>query len=143
MNCSVYGFRRARRYGRAEPGRRVDMYLVVRSLIKSGKGIGKGTYSSARHSINIFLSSSFPLSFSDRDSKTALTPTITPCTPYIPEGHSFALQAPIAEGKVTRHDDPNFKMETLYYLNNASFTRAFSRRYGVSPSQLRHGAIAA
>lgn len=29
------------------------------------------------------------------------------------------------------------------YLNNASFTRAFTRRYGLSPSQLRHGAIAA
>lgn len=30
------------------------------------------------------------------------------------------------------------------YLNNASFTRAFTRRYGLSPSQLRHkGEIAA
>lgn len=29
------------------------------------------------------------------------------------------------------------------YLNNASFTRAFSRKYGVSPSKLRLGAIAA
>ena len=29
------------------------------------------------------------------------------------------------------------------YLNNASFTRAFSRRYGLAPSLLRHGAIAA
>jgi hypothetical protein len=45
----------------------------------------------------------------------------------IPEGHSFALQAPIAEGKVTRHDDPNFKMETLYYLNNASFTLSLKK----------------
>ncbi len=29
------------------------------------------------------------------------------------------------------------------YLNNASFTRAFSRRYGLAPSQLRQGAVAA
>jgi AraC family transcriptional regulator, transcriptional activator of the genes for pyochelin and ferripyochelin receptors len=29
------------------------------------------------------------------------------------------------------------------YLNNASFTRAFTRRYGLAPSQLRHGTIAA
>jgi AraC family transcriptional activator of pyochelin receptor len=29
------------------------------------------------------------------------------------------------------------------YLNNASFTRAFSRRFGLAPSQLRMGALAA
>ena len=29
------------------------------------------------------------------------------------------------------------------YLNNASFTRAFTRRYGMAPSLLRHGAMAA
>jgi AraC family transcriptional regulator, transcriptional activator of the genes for pyochelin and ferripyochelin receptors len=29
------------------------------------------------------------------------------------------------------------------YLNNASFTRAFTRRFGLAPSQLRQGAIAA
>ena len=29
------------------------------------------------------------------------------------------------------------------YLNNASFTRAFSRRFGAAPSQLRQGVIAA
>ena len=29
------------------------------------------------------------------------------------------------------------------YLNNASFTRAFNRRFGAAPSQLRQGAIAA
>lgn len=29
------------------------------------------------------------------------------------------------------------------YLNNASFTRAFSRRFGIAPSQLRHGKLAA
>ena len=51
----------------------------------------------------------------------------TPLKISIPEGHSFALQAPIAEGKVTRHDDPNFKMETLYYLNNASFTLSLKK----------------
>jgi SulP family sulfate permease len=29
------------------------------------------------------------------------------------------------------------------YLNNASFTRAFSRRFGIAPTQLRHGQLAA
>ncbi len=29
------------------------------------------------------------------------------------------------------------------YLNNASFTRAFSRRFGIAPTQLRLGQLAA
>ncbi len=46
----------------------------------------------------------------------------TPLKISIPAGVPFTLQTPVAEGKVTRHDDPNFKMETLYYLNSMNFT---------------------
>jgi DsbC/DsbD-like thiol-disulfide interchange protein len=45
----------------------------------------------------------------------------TPLKISIPAGVPFTLQTPVAEVKVTRHDDPNFKMETLYYLTSANF----------------------
>jgi len=45
----------------------------------------------------------------------------TPLRISIPTGTPFELQTPVAEGKVIHHDDPNFKMETLYYLNTATF----------------------
>jgi hypothetical protein len=57
----------------------------------------------------------------------------TPLKISIPAGTPFSLQAPIVEGKVTRHDDPNFKMETLYYLNSANFTVAVKKEAGASP----------
>ena len=40
----------------------------------------------------------------------------------IPSGTPFALQAPIAEAKVTRREDPSFKMETVFYLNSVNLT---------------------
>jgi DsbC/DsbD-like thiol-disulfide interchange protein len=56
----------------------------------------------------------------------------TPLKISIPAGTPFSLQAPVVEGKVTRHDDPNFKMETLYYLNSANFTVAVKKEAGAS-----------
>ena len=47
----------------------------------------------------------------------------------IPAG-PYSLQNPVAEGKVTRYDDPNFKMETLYYLNTAGFNVAVKKEAG-------------
>jgi DsbC/DsbD-like thiol-disulfide interchange protein len=44
----------------------------------------------------------------------------TPLRITIPGGAPFALQAPVAETKVTRHDDPTFKMEAVYYLNDVN-----------------------
>lgn len=41
----------------------------------------------------------------------------TPLKISIPATAPFTLQAPVAETKVTRHDDPTFKMEAVYYLN--------------------------
>jgi hypothetical protein len=55
-------------------------------------------------------------------SQTAGGPT--PLKITIPSGAPFALQAPIQETKVIRHDDPSFKMETVYYLNTVSLTVA-------------------
>jgi Disulphide bond corrector protein DsbC len=46
----------------------------------------------------------------------------TPLKITIPSGAPFALQVPIQETKVVRHDDPSFKMETVYYLNTATLT---------------------
>jgi DsbC/DsbD-like thiol-disulfide interchange protein len=46
----------------------------------------------------------------------------TPLKITIPTGAPFALQSPVAETKVTRHDDVNFKMETVYYLNTVNLT---------------------
>ena len=44
----------------------------------------------------------------------------TPLKITIPSGAPFALQAPIAEAKVTRREDPSFKMETVFYLNSVN-----------------------
>ncbi|SEB99216.1 protein-disulfide reductase DsbD N-terminal domain-containing protein [Terriglobus roseus] len=44
----------------------------------------------------------------------------TPLRITIPTGAPFVLQAPVAETKVTRHDDPTFKMEAVYYLNEVN-----------------------
>jgi DsbC/DsbD-like thiol-disulfide interchange protein len=41
----------------------------------------------------------------------------TPLKITIPSSAPFALQAPIAEAKVTRREDLSFKMETVFYLN--------------------------
>lgn len=41
----------------------------------------------------------------------------TPLRITIPATAPFTLQAPVAETKVTRHDDPTFKMEAVYYLS--------------------------
>lgn len=56
----------------------------------------------------------------------------TPLRISIPAGTPFALQLPVAEGKVIHHNDPNFNMETLYYLNNASFTLSVKKAAAAS-----------
>ncbi len=50
----------------------------------------------------------------------------------VPAGAPFAIEKPVQETKVTRHDDPNFKMETLYYLNAMSFHVAMKKVGAVS-----------
>ena len=40
----------------------------------------------------------------------------------IPAGAPFALHGPIAEAKVTRREDPSFKMETVYYVSAVNLT---------------------
>jgi hypothetical protein len=45
----------------------------------------------------------------------------TPLRINIPSGGSFTLAGPVVETKVIRHFDPNFNMETVYYLTAASF----------------------
>ena len=51
----------------------------------------------------------------------------TPLKITIPSEAPFALQVPIQETKVIRHDDPSFKMETVYYLNTVSLTVAVKK----------------
>jgi DsbC/DsbD-like thiol-disulfide interchange protein len=46
----------------------------------------------------------------------------TPLKITIPSGTPFVLQSPVAEGKVTRREDPSFKMETVFYLNSVNLT---------------------
>lgn len=46
----------------------------------------------------------------------------TPLRIAVPAGSPFALKAPVQESKVTRHMDPNFNMETVYYLKDVSFS---------------------
>lgn len=45
----------------------------------------------------------------------------TPLKITVPAGAPFEIREPIKEIKVTRHDDPNFKMETVYYLKAMTF----------------------
>jgi hypothetical protein len=51
----------------------------------------------------------------------------TPLKITISSGAPFALQSPIQETKVIRHDDPSFKMETVYYLNTVNLTVAVKK----------------
>ena len=51
----------------------------------------------------------------------------TPLKIAIPAGSSFALDGAIADTKVVRHFDPNFNMETVYYLNTARLTLPLKR----------------
>ena len=51
----------------------------------------------------------------------------TPLKITIPSGAPFALQVPIQETQVIRHDDPSFKMETVYYLNTVNLTVAVKK----------------
>ena len=50
----------------------------------------------------------------------------TPLKINIPDGGSFTLAGPVAETKVIRHFDPNFNMETAYYVTVASFNLEFN-----------------
>jgi hypothetical protein len=45
----------------------------------------------------------------------------TPLKISTPAGAPFELAKPVQEVKVTRHEDPSFKMETVYYLKAMSF----------------------
>ena len=45
----------------------------------------------------------------------------------IPAGAPFALQTPVAETKVTRHEDPSFKMEAVYYLDAVNLILAVKK----------------
>ncbi|SEB51261.1 protein-disulfide reductase DsbD N-terminal domain-containing protein [Terriglobus roseus] len=60
----------------------------------------------------------------------------TPLKISIPAGAPYALQSPVAEGKVTKHEDANFKMETLYYLNAVSFTLAVKKDGAATPETI-------
>ena len=46
----------------------------------------------------------------------------TPLKISTPADSSYSLERPVAETTVVRHFDPNFNMETIYYLKTASFT---------------------
>ena len=46
----------------------------------------------------------------------------TPLKISIPSGAPFAIQAPIAEAKVTRRQDPSFNMETVFYVTAVNLT---------------------
>jgi hypothetical protein len=48
----------------------------------------------------------------------------TPLKITIPSGSPFMLAGPIAETQVVRHFDPNFNMETVYYIETANFNLA-------------------
>jgi hypothetical protein len=60
----------------------------------------------------------------------------TPLKISVPAGAPFEIEKPVQETKVTRHDDPNFKMETLYYLNAMSFHVAMKKVGTGSPETL-------
>ena len=51
----------------------------------------------------------------------------TPLKISVPVGSPFVLKAPVQEAKVTRHMDSNFKMETVYYLKDVSFSLALQK----------------
>lgn len=51
----------------------------------------------------------------------------TPLKISVPVGAPFEIDKPVQEIKVIRHDDPNFKMETLYYLKAMSFHVAMKK----------------
>lgn len=57
----------------------------------------------------------------------------TPLKISVPSGAPFEIEKPVQETKVTRHDDPNFKMETLYYLNAINFHVAVKKVGAGSP----------
>jgi hypothetical protein len=56
----------------------------------------------------------------------------TPLKISVPAGAPYEIEKPVQETKVTRHNDPNFKMETLYYLNAINFHVAMKKVGAVS-----------
>ena len=60
----------------------------------------------------------------------------TPLKITVPSGAPFEIREPIKETKVTRHDDPNFKMETLYYLKAMTFQVAVKNSGAPSPATI-------
>ena len=56
----------------------------------------------------------------------------TPLKISIPSASSITLSSPIPETKVVHHFDPNFNMETIYYLKAASFDLLL-KRGGAAP----------
>jgi DsbC/DsbD-like thiol-disulfide interchange protein len=51
----------------------------------------------------------------------------TPLRISLPAGSGVELEKPVVETEVSRHLDPNFKMETLYYLKAANFNLAIKK----------------
>jgi hypothetical protein len=45
----------------------------------------------------------------------------------IPSSRSFTLAGPVPESRVVRHFDPNFNMETIYYIKIATFNLSLKR----------------
>ncbi|AFL90466.1 disulfide bond corrector protein DsbC [Terriglobus roseus DSM 18391] len=58
----------------------------------------------------------------------------TPLRITIPATAPFTLQTPVAESKVIRHEDPTFKMETVYYLNTINLTVDLKKQ-GSTPTE--------
>lgn len=58
----------------------------------------------------------------------------TPLKISLPSGNGVELDGSVNETEVTHHLDPNFKMETLYYLKAASFNLAI-KKTGPTPSE--------
>jgi hypothetical protein len=51
----------------------------------------------------------------------------TPLKVTLPEGDSFALNGPVHESTPTHHFDPNFKMDTAYYLSHAQLQASLKK----------------
>lgn len=51
----------------------------------------------------------------------------TPLKISIPANAPYTLAAPVAETKLTHHFDPNFNMDTAYYLDTANFNVALKK----------------
>jgi len=51
----------------------------------------------------------------------------------VPAGSAFALKGPVPEANATHHFDPNFNMETLYYVKSVVFNVALQGSAAAAP----------